>query len=347
MPTLPFFISHQGCPHSCTFCDQVKISGSIGYIPTEDEIDAKVVQWLEHSGKKPIEAAFFGGSFTMLPSEIQSSLLKPLEKWIKRGFVSNIRISTRPDAINIETIKMLKRYSVSVVELGIQSMDDTVLALAERHHTSTDSVNAIAMLKENNFLVGGQLLPGLLGDSEEKSLKSTDRIISAGVDFLRIYPALIFEGTALETEYRSLIYSPLSRESAISVCKKMLHLALKRGKKVIRIGLQADEGLNNKNIVGGYWSPAFGQEVYSALYYDLILKLAKKIDAPEFIEVKCNKKRVSDCIGHKRSNLLDLLPLKLKVTADETLHQYEISLSCQNQVLKGNIIDDLSYDLDN
>ena len=57
-------------------------------------------------------------------------LLALANEYIDAGKCESIRISTRPDYIDEEILNLLKRYRVRTVELGIQSMDDGVLAAA-------------------------------------------------------------------------------------------------------------------------------------------------------------------------------------------------------------------------
>src|SRR6185369_2462397 len=137
--TVPFFISHQGCPHTCVFCDQRTISGATGILPTGDEIMAKVLAWQCTSGGRPLEVAFFGGTFTALPMEIQNCLLEPLQPLMASGEIGSIRISTRPDRIDAAQVQWLAGRGVRIIELGVQSMFDDVLEASGRGHDSDAS----------------------------------------------------------------------------------------------------------------------------------------------------------------------------------------------------------------
>ena len=105
--TVPFFISHQGCTHSCIFCDQHTITGSAGILPDSDEILARIQAWRSTSGIRPLEVAFFGGTFSALPRDVQQRLLGPLQPLLASGEVESVRISTRPDSIDRETVRRL------------------------------------------------------------------------------------------------------------------------------------------------------------------------------------------------------------------------------------------------
>ena len=73
-----------------------------------------------------IEIAFYGGSFTAIEKEKQEELLQLAYEYIQDGKVESIRISTRPDFIDKETLKRLKKYKVKTIELGVQSANNYI-----------------------------------------------------------------------------------------------------------------------------------------------------------------------------------------------------------------------------
>lgn len=53
------------------------------------------------------------------------------KEYLDKGKIDAIRLSTRPDYIDTEILQNLKRYKVSIIELGVQSMDEEVLLKVE------------------------------------------------------------------------------------------------------------------------------------------------------------------------------------------------------------------------
>jgi histone acetyltransferase (RNA polymerase elongator complex component) len=348
---VPFFISHQGCPHKCVFCDQEKISGCGGYLPTADELLDKIVAYRASGRHKSVEVAFYGGTFTSLPRSVQEGLLLPLQPLIAGGQISTIRVSTRPDAIDPEITDFLLRMGVGTVELGVQSMDDDVLTLAGRGHIAAQTEMSCHILKRAEMIVGMQLMPGLPGDTPEKALASLDRILALGPDFLRIYPTLVIAGTRLASLHRTGRYTPLPLAGAIRLCKIMLHRALAVGVKVIRIGLQSTSELESSGtILAGPYHPAFRQLVESALCYDLLYMLSGAIPAILPVTVLCSPTRVSDITGQRQENLSRLLRERgvtvSSVKTDPTLTPLEIIIESGQGIKRGNIVHDLDYSVE-
>lgn len=343
--TVPFFISHQGCAHTCVFCDQRAISGSAGDIPTTEDILAKIETWQKTAGDRPLEVAYFGGSFTAMPVAVQDHLLQPLQTLLASGKIRSVRISTRPDYIDAAIVARLARQGVTTIELGIQSMDDGVLEYSARGHTAAESENAIRCIKQGGLSVGAQLMPGLPGDTAAKSFMSLQRVIAAGADFLRLYPVIVLRGTELARRFQSGDYIPLNVDAGVQLCKVLLHESMRAAVPVIRIGLQADEGLNKTTVLGGCWHPSLGRLVRSELYFDLLCRLLTDIPPGLPCTIRCHPSRISEVTGQGRVNLQRLgeRVASAQVTADETLSKEELGVDSLNDSFKGNIVTDLHY----
>lgn len=261
---IPLFIPFGGCAHQCVFCDQEGITGG-SQLPHTEEISSTIESYLstwEKSGEKSgkgageREAAFYGGSFTGLPIEVQERYLKTAFGFVQSGRLDSLRVSTRPDCVSGEAIAMLSRYRVSTVELGVQSMDDGVLRLSGRNHTADDTRKAVEMLQGEGFRVGLQFMPGLPGDTVDTILRTTEEVIALRPDFVRVYPTLVLKGTPLYRMYLAGTYRPWPLDEMAEVCGKLLGLLDDAGVPVIRVGLQPTEELV-ASIAAGPFHPAF------------------------------------------------------------------------------------------
>ena len=345
---VPFFIAHQGCPHTCVFCNQEKISGGSGALPLPAEMLSRIAAYRETAGERDIEVAFFGGTFTSLPIRLQERLLAPLQPLLEQGDLIAVRVSTRPDAVDQKSAEFLMARGVRSVELGIQSLDDTVLALSGRGHSAQDAENACRILIEAGFRVGLQLMPGLPGDSPAKILATVRRAIGLGPAFLRIYPALVIAGTGLERLYRAGDYTPMSLPEAVSICKVVLHEALRASVPVVRIGLQATGELQSGSaVIAGPYHPAFRQLVEAELFFDLMTKLAAVFLPHHKVILSSAPSRVSDVAGQRRGNVRRLRRTQgIEVAAiktDPCLSPLELRMEADNLVRMGNLLLDLDY----
>ncbi len=269
---VPIFIPNQGCPHRCAFCRQEEITsqatGRIDQSFIATTIEQALASPLFDTSRKP-QVAFYGGSFTRLPLERMAELLAPVSSYLGEGLFDSVRVSTRPDAIDEERLSLLKRFGVTTVELGAQSMDDKVLGLSRRGHRAEDTVRASRLLKERGFQLGIQLMPGLPGDSTAGWRKSIEEVIRLRPDMVRLYPTVVIKGTELARWYLEKRYRPLGLREAVKACQEGCIRFEDHGIPVIRLGLMATPALLEEgHILAGPWHNAFGQLVRSAVYHE-------------------------------------------------------------------------------
>jgi histone acetyltransferase (RNA polymerase elongator complex component) len=341
--TVPFFISHQGCPHTCVFCDQRSISGSSGTLPDGDGIGARIRTWRASAHGRPLEVAFFGGTFSALPRQVQQRLLAAVRPFLLSGDVESIRISTRPDSLDAGSVQWLAGQGVRTIELGVQSMVDAVLEASGRGHGSSSSLDAIQCIRGCGLVAGAQLMPGLPGDTPATARSSLERVLDAGADFIRLYPVVVLRGTELARRYLEGSYRPLTLQEGVTICKDLLRIALRRGIPVVRIGLQDDDGLRKGAVLAGCWHPALGYLVQCELFCDLLLRLTASLpDRSRPITVSCHPSRLSTVIGHRRDTMIRLQRQGLrigKVQADLSLSPLTCRVSAACGSALGSIVD--------
>jgi histone acetyltransferase (RNA polymerase elongator complex component) len=271
---IPIFIPHQGCPYRCVFCQQRTITNVWEHLCTPDDIRRTIETAMastRFSSHQYREVAFYGGTFTSIPTSAMVGMLSSVRPFIREGILSTIRLSTRPDSIDEAKLDILESYGVSTVELGAQSMDDEVLLLSNRGHTASDTVTAVQLLKKRGFTVGVQLMPGLPGDSRRVFMQTIERVISMKPHVARLYPTLVLKGTKLARWYQEGRYTPMELEDTVSVCKEACKQLEASGISVIRIGLMSSPSLLAKGeIMAGPWHPSLGFLVRSALHIDRV-----------------------------------------------------------------------------
>ena len=307
---IPIFLPHAGCPHQCIFCNQVSITGTKHESVNQDKIRFQIQEFLKYKTerRKPVQIAFFGGNFLGLKPEEVNSWLALANEFISQGLVDSIRFSTRPDTIDAPRLDILDNYPVSVVELGVQSMDDDVLALAERGHSAADTVRAVEALKSRQLDFGLQMMVGLPGDSEAGALISACKIADLGPDCVRVYPTVVVENSRLAHWLKKGEYQPLSLEAAVSLVKKVYLIFQKEGIAVIRMGLQATDDLGDgSTVLAGPHHPAFGHMVYSEIFYDkVVAAIESETGVGDKLTIQVNPRSVSKMRGLNNSNIKKL-----------------------------------------
>ena len=299
---IPIFIPHLGCGFNCIYCNQKKITGQDEPC-TVDAARKEIIRYLSFLNvpAKEIEISFFGGSFTAIPVEQQNAYLTMAQEFVSAGKAGGIRLSTRPDAVEEDTLQRLRQFDVTTVELGVQSFSDAVLHKAGRGHNAQCSQDACLRVKRAGFLLGVQLMCGLPEDSRERSVKSAKKAMELGADFARIYPVVVLAQTALQDLYRKGVYQPLGLSEAVEWAAEMTQALAPV--PVIRTGLCMD-GLSENDVIAGPVHPAFGELVASKMYdMKLASWLRDQETASKELAVFAPKREFSKLAGQHRCNL--------------------------------------------
>ena len=327
---IPIFVPHLGCPNDCVFCNQKSISGQTKQVTKEDvkKIIEEHLKYIKEDSQ--VEVAFFGGSFTGIEEEKQIELLSTAYEYIKAKKVNSIRISTRPDYINSQILKRLKKYKVKTIELGVQSANDYLLKRAGRGHTFEDVKKASKLIRFYGFKLGHQMMVGLPESTKLDEINTAKQLIKLKPKMVRIYPVLVIKGTQLEKEYNEGKYKALTVVQAVEICKELVKMFTKKKIDVIRIGLQPTDTITdpqdkNSEVVAGPFHSAFRQLVESGMWYDVIVDKIKKLNAKvKEVEVIVNPQDVNNVVGQRReniSNLKQVYDVDLIVKTDDKIKQ--------------------------
>lgn len=295
---ISIFVPHTGCPCKCSFCNQFSITRQ-HFLPHSNDVDNAVNDALRSKkyDSKNTEIAFFGGSFTAIDREYMTELLSSAKRHIDNGNVCGIRVSTRPDSINNETLDLLKKYGVTSIELGAQSMLDDVLSLNNRGHNAQAVYRASELIKGYGFELGLQMMTGLYGDDDEGAVFTANEFVKIGPKTVRIYPTIVLKNTYLADKYNSGEYQPQSVIEAVGLCTRLIEIFEAANIDIIRLGLHS---IDTDEYVSGPWHPAFSELCENEIYKNIILsKLTEKGDYTVSVAVG----EMSKAIGQKRSNI--------------------------------------------
>lgn len=298
---IPIFISHFGCPNACVFCNQVKINGRETDVTIEDlrNIIDEYLKILPKDSYK--EVAFFGGTFTGISLGKQKEYLEGVKEYLDKGLVQGIRLSTRPDYINKEVLDQLKKYNVTTIELGVQSLDEDVLKKSARYYPIEVVYEASRLIKSYGIDLGIQLMPGLPGSTFETDFETAKKVVEIMPQNARVYPTLIIKDTEMERMYQRGEYEVFTLDEAIKRCRKIISLLELNGINIIRVGLQPSDDLRNGGVaVEGAFHPAFRELVDGEIYFDFLKKIKEKDGK---LDIILNERLVSRVVGLKRKNL--------------------------------------------
>lgn len=271
----------------CVFCNQRSISGKVKF--ERETVRGEIEMALATIPREcEVEIAFFGGSFTGIDRELMIYLLDVAQSFVDKGKKSTenkekadkngelsdnkkcgeyarvvgIRMSTRPDYIDDEILDILSNYTISAIELGLQSMSEEVLERSKRGHNRVIAEQACAKIVQRGYNLVGQMMIGLPGSTPESEIYTAKRICELGAVGARIYPTVVFYDTELAQMALRGEYKPLEIEEAVLRSADVFEIFENHGVECIRIGLCASENLSDdEKVLGGANHPAMGELV--------------------------------------------------------------------------------------
>lgn len=325
---ISIFIPHIGCPHRCSFCDQRTISGAEN-IPHGDDVREICEKALaEVKSPENTEIAFFGGSFTAIPRAYMTELLEAAYSFVGEGKFKGIRLSTRPDCIDREVLTILKKYGVTSIELGAQSMSNKVLKANQRGHSADDVEKAAKLIREFGFELGLQMMVGLYKSDMADEFETLDKIAAIRPDTVRIYPVVILDGTKLGELYKSGEYSTFSFDEVTEFAAIAMMKFEYEGIKVIKCGLHASEFVE-RDMLGGFYHPAFRELCESNIYRRKMEELiAYETKSGLDFVFAVNSTCISKAMGHKKSNVeyFKNQGINIKIIGNENIPKYQVEL---------------------
>ena len=331
MKIISIFLPYMGCEEKCSFCNQ-QILNDVFVVPAETQIRKRIENALETiSEEEEIELAFFGCSFSSMSIEKQEEYLKIAKDYMDR--IKGIRISAHPNSFGKDEVKLLKKYNVTTIEIGIESMSNGVLKESGRKYAHENVINDIKILKKAGFKVVGQLMLGLPTDTKRKFLNSIKELVKTEIDYIRFHPTLVLKNTDLEVKYIENEYKPLTLEEALDWMIEAMKFMEEKKVPVIRIGLFPSKSLLRQgNVVAGPMHPSLGELLKGRIFREKIEeKIDKKTPRNSFLEIIVNPKNVSKANGYKKENIIHFIKKfgfnQVKVTPDENITENVVEVN--------------------
>ncbi|MCB8569777.1 radical SAM protein [Bilophila wadsworthia] len=273
---VPFFLPFAGCPHRCLFCAQDKQTGHtrpsdcLPYPQALANLLSELeTHHMERTASRPIELAFYGGTFTALPERLQMEYLALAMQAKEKGIVCRVRCSTRPDALRPDRLQALRHAGLDLVELGIQSFHTEALLDVQRGYNGDRAREGCRLIKESGLKLGIQLLPGMPGSTPQRFSEDVEEALAFSPSCLRFYPCLVVDGTPLAERWRMGQYAPWELDTTITTLGKALASAWARRIPVIRLSLAPERELD-ESVLAGPRHPALGNIIQSEALFETV-----------------------------------------------------------------------------
>ncbi len=239
------------CPGECIFCPAPE-SMPKSYLPDEPgamraashDFDpyaqtASRITAMANIGHNvdKVELLILGGTWSCYPPEYQewfvrrcldamngteSATLEEAQRANESAPHRNVGlvVETRPDHITPEEVRRLRWLGVTKVQIGVQSLNDDILARNRRGHTVAQTRRAMRLLRLAGFKIVAHWMPNLLGATPEGDLEDFGRLWDDPAlrpDELKIYPTALLSDTELYELWQQGAYRPYDEETLVDL----------------------------------------------------------------------------------------------------------------------------------
>lgn len=156
--------------------------------------------------------------------DVSSGNLEEFHKANESSLHRNVGLvlETRPDEITYEELAWMRNLGATKLQLGAQSLDDEILKLNRRGHTTEQTIRATNRARAAGYKLVLHWMPNLLGatpkgDVEDFSKLWSDVNNKGGLcpDEIKIYPTQLLKNTELYDYWQRGEYRPYTEEELI------------------------------------------------------------------------------------------------------------------------------------
>ena len=181
------------CKSICGYCDFCHMFFN------KEKVDKWLVALQEELNDKDInknlETLYLGGG---TPTSLDLNQLKTLLELLK-PYTDNVleyTVEINPETIDVEKVKLLSEYKVNRVSIGLQSSDENLLKLMNRHHDFNQVKKVIDLFREYNISnISVDIMYGLPTQTISQLEKTLEDVLILGIKHISIYCLTIEENT--------------------------------------------------------------------------------------------------------------------------------------------------------
>lgn len=205
------------CSNICSYCDFAKFYYNSNWVDNYLSSLEKEIK-LNYKGEVVDTIYIGGGTPTVLNLNQLEKLLKITNLFNKKNI--EFTVETNVD-LSLEKIKLLKKYGVNRISIGVQTVNPKYLKFLNRNHTKEEVINLINLLKEYNFNINVDLIYAIPGETLEELNEDLDFILSLDVNHISTYSLIIEPHTKLYIDNISNIDEDLDYEMYKLINKKL------------------------------------------------------------------------------------------------------------------------------
>lgn len=181
------------CESICDYCDFAKLQYFHNF--AEQYLNALEKELHEVVDNKDLKTIYIGGGTpTSLSDEQFERLLLMVKPYALK--VKEFTVEANPESLSLSKIKLLNKYHVNRVSIGVESTNDNILKAINRKHTFNNVKEAVKNLRNNGIdNINLDLIIGLPNVSKKMLMEDIINILSLNPSHISAYSLTVHEHT--------------------------------------------------------------------------------------------------------------------------------------------------------
>jgi oxygen-independent coproporphyrinogen-3 oxidase len=221
------------CSECCAFCHCSK--GRLNAATDLDKYVSFLVKKIQYLARRcpgvKFSSLYFGGGTPSILTERHLELIfHVLSQELDMQKGAQCTFESHPASLSPKKMGVLKKLGVNRISLGVQSLDERVLARIGRYQDRAQVISRLVELRRHDFgVVNVDLVAGLPGQSVKSFLEDLRLVMDMGVQVVHINPCSnIADLTRSATRERDVLGVLKRRKAMVAGAKKLLESALYR-----------------------------------------------------------------------------------------------------------------------
>lgn len=255
MKNLSLYLHIPFCKRKCAYCDFVSLAKSPEY---QNNYIASIIKEMEMvkdtASEYIIDTVYIGGGTPSFLSEASiEKLLESIHKNFDLQTVREFTFECNPESLDESKLRLLKKYEINRISLGLQSTDDYELIFLRRSHNFDTFLTSYKLVREMGFKnVSVDLMFAIPTQTIASFSKSLKKVVELSPEHISCYSLIIEENTLMNRWLNEGKMKPVSDDLYVDMYRYMIDFLSKNGYMQYEISNFAKPGFESLHN-SAYW----------------------------------------------------------------------------------------------
>ena len=207
------------CNTICSYCDFPKVYSSV--CDKKLYLEALKKEIKTNYKNEIVNTIYIGGGTPSILSTEELKKLLEITNLFKKNINTEFTIECNIESIDEEKLKLLKKYNVNRISIGVESFDKKIISYLNRFHTKKETIKKIKLVKKYFNNINIDLMYAIPGQSIKSLKKDIKTYLKLKIPHISYYSLIIEPHTKLYNENTSYIDEDIDYKMYKIITKKL------------------------------------------------------------------------------------------------------------------------------